>query len=298
MTEKPEKPQDNEIDNQTPENDAQKSSVSTSDFDIEGALAAVASLEELTREPEPEILDDEPDELLEEDIAEIQEFERVDDVENFEIDPVSSLDVSHDDTNDEAIIIEPQYETAFPHPPMSVLHRGQLASVIPALLLMSVGAYLTFIFTTSELTLSPLLLGSIVLSALGIVLLSQWLSASRWTIGSFFLGLSMLLLGISSAYLTLPNNLSWVDGYPLLITAIGTAFVITDIVRPSGRPVWLLGLILAIIGIVSLIATNTLLDIVSPFSGILLPVAGIIVLFLLIAPLFTGRQQETHENSD
>lgn len=303
MTDKPENPQDNEIENPAPENDTAKNSVHTSDFDIEGALAAVASLEELTREPEPqveiepapEIFDDELDDS-DDDIVEIQEFERVND-ESYDdepqaiAEPDAVLNIAHNDSDVEAIVIDPQYETTFPHPPMSVLHRGQLASVIPALLLIGIGAYLTFIFTTSELTLNPLLIGSIGLSVLGVILIGQWLSSARWTIGSFFLGLSCLLLGLSSAYLSLPTNLTWINGYPLLIIAIGTAFVITDIVVPSGRRIWLIGLILAIIGLSGLITTTALVNIAMPFSGVLLPVAIGIMLILLIAPIFARRQQ-------
>lgn len=302
MTDKPEKPQDNEIENPAPEPDTQKSSVNTSDLDIEGALAAVASLEELTREPEPELeiepepepetfddeLDDNDDEII------IQEFERIDESDNVELETTHESDLSLDmsDEDDiEPIVIESTYNTAFPHPPMSVLHRGQLASVIPALLLMGIGAYLTVIFTTSELTLSPILIGSIGLSVLGVMFISQWLSSARWTVGNFFLGLAFLLVGLSSFYLTLPTNLSWVNGYPLLMTAIGLAFVITDVVVPSGRPVWLMGLILAIIGLLGLVVTTVLVDITIPFSGILLPLAIGIILFLLIAPIFARRQQ-------
>ncbi|GAB5490762.1 MAG: hypothetical protein Phog2KO_09770 [Phototrophicaceae bacterium] len=301
MTDKPENPQDNKIENPAPENDTAKNSVHTSDFDIEGALAAVASLEELTREPQveiepaPEIFDNELDDS-DDDIVEIQEFERVngesyDDEPQAIAEPDTVLDIAHDDSDVETIVIDPQYETAFPHPPMSVLHRGQLASVIPALLLIGIGAYLTFVFTTSELTLNPLLIGSIGLSVLGVILIGQWLSSARWTIGSFFLGLSCLLLGLSSAYLSLPTNLTWINGYPLLIIAIGTAFVITDIVVPSGRRIWLIGLILAIIGLSGLITTTALVNIAMPFSGVLLPVAIGIMLILLIAPIFARRQQ-------
>lgn len=291
MTEKPDDTQDNEIDNPPSEAEDPRNGVNTEDLDIEGALAAVASLQELTREPEPEeVLDDD-------DVVEIQEFERVEDdeVDDFiddEVEESVNLAVSEDD---EVIQIsdEPSvtYETAFPHPPMSVLHRGQLASVVPAVLLIGIGGYLTFVFTTSEVSIQPILVIAIALVVLGIVLLSQWLSSARWTIGSFFLGLSFLLVGATSTYLTLPTNLSWLDGYPLLITAIGIAFVMTDIVVPSGRRVWLIGLILAIVGLGGVVATTILTDIIVPSSGILLTLAVGIIVVLLILPLIFRRSQ-------
>ncbi len=290
MTEKPDDTQDNEIEDPTSEAEDPKNGVNTEDLDVEGALAAVASLQELTREPE-DVLDDD-------DIVEIQEFERVEDdeadefLEDFTEEEAIEIALSEED---EVVEITPEpsvtYETTFPHPPLSVLHRGQLASVIPAVLLIGIGGYLTFVFTTSEVTIEPILVASIGLIVLGIVLLSQWLSSARWTIGSFFLGLSFLLIGATSTYLTLPTNLTWIDGYPLLVTAIGIAFVVTDIVVPSGRRVWLIGLILAIIGLGGIVSTTMLADIVLPSSDILLAVAVGIVVILFILPLIFRRQQ-------
>lgn len=290
MTEKPDDTQDNEIEDPTSEAEDPKNGVNTEDLDVEGALAAVASLQELTREPEDVLEDD--------DIVEIQEFERVEDdeadefLEDFTEEEAVEIALSEEDEAAE-ISAEPSvtYETAFPHPPLSVLHRGQLASVIPAVLLIGIGGYLTFVFTTSEIEIQPILVASIGLIVLGIVLLSQWLSSARWTIGSFFLGLSFLLIGATSTYLTLPTNLTWIDGYPLLVTAIGIAFVVTDIVVPSGRRVWLIGLILAIIGLGGIVSTTMLADIVLPSSDILLAVAVGIVVILLILPLIFRRQQ-------
>lgn len=289
MTEKPDDIQKNDSDNQSADIDEPKNSVNTEDLDIEGALAAVASLQDLTREQESDEFDDDSD-----DVVEIQEFERVDEVEAIDLanDEPSEVVVSHDS---EPIEIAPEpssvYETSFPSPPMSVLHRGQLASVIPAVLLIGVGGYLTFVFTTSEISFQPLLVIGLLFIGLGGIFLAQWLSSARWTIGSFFFGLALLLIGITSTYLTLPTNLSWVDGYPLLMTAIGTAFVITDIVVPSGRRVWLIGLILAIIGLAGVLATTFLADIAMPSSNILLPIGVGVGLILLIAPLLARRQQ-------
>lgn len=290
MTEKPDDTQDNEIEDPTSEAEDPKNGVNTEDLDVEGALAAVASLQELTREPEDVLEDD--------DIVEIQEFERVEDdeadefLEDFTEEEAVEIALSEED---EVVEITPEpsvtYETAFPHPPLSVLHRGQLASVIPAVLLIGIGGYLTFVFTTSDIEIQPILVASFGLIVLGIVLLSQWLSSARWTIGSFFLGLSFLLIGATSTYLTLPTNLTWIDGYPLLVTAIGIAFVVTDIVVPSGRRVWLIGLILAIIGLGGIVSTTMLADIVLPSSDILLAVAVGIVVILLVLPLIFRRQQ-------
>ncbi|MEM9951573.1 MAG: hypothetical protein AAF846_08245 [Chloroflexota bacterium] len=283
--------------------------INTDDLDVEGALAALSSLQDLTRDDADDEQDTETDEAPT--ASEIDEIEETDDLTSDEIEPFERIE--EDDFADEGEISDsvdiseqlvedaPQqaeterlesYETAFPHPPISVLHRGQLASVVPALLLIGVGSYLTFIVTTSEATLQLPLIATIAVSGLGAMLLAQWLSTSRWSIGSFFIGVLLLLTGGTVAYLVLPNQLSFADGYPLILTAIGTAFVITDVFMPSGRRIWLIGLILAIAGLAGVFATTTImtLDIAEALSG-LLPVAVIVIIVLLVAPLVRQRQQ-------
>ena len=284
MTDKEEQTSDNQIDDLEPQVDESLEDDSNDDLDIEGALAAVASLQDLTREAEAEIEEAEESELEEDDALEIQEFERID-----------SDDTTGDalEESDEQIVeTASPYDSIFPHPPQSVLHRGQLASVVPAILLIGIGGYLTFIVTASDTVLQPAMVIAVLIGGTGAMLLAQWISSARWSIGSFFIGVLLLLTGTTATYLALPNNLSPVDGYPLLLTAIGTAFVITDIFVPSGRRVWLIGLILAIAGLAGVLTTSVImnLDIAEAFAG-LLPVAVVIIIVLLIAPILRRRQQ-------
>lgn len=287
MTDKEEKSPENNIENPESSTDVNSEKAYNDDLDIEGALAAVASLQDLSPEAEPEIDDSEDDLLDEEDESlEIQEFERV---ESDESDLAES-----DDDSEQAIESAISYENSiFPRPPVSVLHRGQLASVVPAVLLIGIGAYLTFLVTTSSATLQPGVIVAILVGAMGAMLLAQWLSSARWAIGSFFIGILLLLTGGTLSYLILPNNLSLMNGYPLLLTAIGTAFVITDIFVPSGRRAWLIGLILAISGLGGVAITSTLMDLTITDSarGLLLAVGIVIIIVFLIAPILRRRQQ-------
>lgn len=292
MTEKDEQSKKNSIDNPEILDDesSEPSIIDTQDLDIQGALAAVASLNDLTRE---EALEAEMEQSVD-DALEIQEFERVEVVEEDFIERDIIVSSEYDDIDEEANIehdnFTTDYTSSLPRPPLSVLHRGQLASVIPAIILIALGAYLTFLTTTTDIVLqtSTVVIG--VLISLGVVLLAQWMSSARWSTGSFFIGTLLILVIGTMAYLVLPNNLTLLDGYPLLLTAIGTAFVITDIFSPSERRIWLFGLILAIIGIAGVLITSSMFDanIVAILSN-LLPLAVIIIIILLIAP-FLRRQ--------
>ncbi|MGJ3237460.1 MAG: hypothetical protein ACFE0Q_02015 [Anaerolineae bacterium] len=257
------------------------------DLDVEGALAAIADLHILTRD-ETDLDADEAQAADSEDEDEtgvaIQEFERIDHEpvpEEVETD-AQALSAPTDNA----------YQSAFPRPPLSTLHRGQMASVIPALFLIVVGGYLTFIVTTIDMSLQPLAIAGVLVGGVGAMLIAQWLSSARWATGSLFIGVLMLLVGGLSVYLLMPNNLSLSEGYPLLLTAIGTAFVVTDIASPSGHRLWLMGLILALSGLASVAVLTLLPQLNLPLSNpALLVLAVVIVAVFAIAPFIYRRQQ-------
>jgi hypothetical protein len=263
----------------TPENDSDSpqsidSAFGTDDLDVEGALAAVASLHELTRTDEIEAVDEV---LSEEDFPEIDEFERIESLDD-ELDEEAEITFESGEAS--------HYESVFPRPPSSVLHRGQLASIIPALLLIGIGAYLTFLLSATEQSLNLSVIMAVIVGGLGAILLAQWISSARWAMGSFFIAVLLLLIASTVAYLILPNNLSLMEGWPLLLTAAGTAFVASDLFVPSGRRLWLIGLILAISGLAGTVATSNLPDKgIQQTIGSLLPLALVIVLVLLVAPI-------------
>ena len=102
----------------------------------------------------------------------------------------------------------------------------------------------------------------------------------------------LLLLGGTTAYLVLPNGLDMTQGYPLLLTALGTAFVLTDLVTPSNRRLWFVGLMFAIAGFAGIVITTQMLDekIVQTL-GRFLPVALGVLAVLLIIPFFRRTGQ-------
>jgi hypothetical protein len=256
----------------------------TDEIDVVSALAAISSLHDLALETEA---DADAEDENEADALVLDET--TDEAESSAVDRAES-------EADEEYAVYSELESArsdFPHPPLSVLHRGQIASIVPAAFLIGSGALLTVILTTSEdATLPVPLVIAAAVSGLGLALVTYWLSSARWATGSFFVGMMFLLLGGTAAYLVLPNNLDLVQGWPLLLTAIGTAFVLTDLMNPSTRRLWLVGLILAMGGFAGLLITGQVLDasIIQTIRGFW-PVAIGVVAILLIVPFFRRNGQ-------
>jgi hypothetical protein len=252
-----------------------KSKRSTEDIDVEGALAALASLQDLTRDEAPAI--ETPGQA--ESAPEILEFQRIEGSE--------SEKASAEESDIPSAESPSPYDTVFPRPPVSALHRGQLASVVPALFLMGIGAYLTFALTISNSAPEPLLIVAILVAGLGLSFLAQWLSSARWSMGNFFFAVFLLLGGGTLAWLLLPTNLNLLQGWPLLITALGTSFVLTDLFVPSGRRLWFLGLLLAIAGLAGLsITMNLITGTIAQILGIIWPIPLVLLLLVLLAPFF------------
>jgi hypothetical protein len=253
----------------------------TDEIDVESALAAISSLHDLVREEKPEAVATESEATADDEALIID-----DEPEKVIAEPVTDT-VTDDDEYAEYTEIETVYSD-FPRPPQSVLHRGQLASIVPAALLIGAGALMTITLTTSaDAMLNRPLVLALTVSGLGVALVTYWFSSARWTIGSFFVGMAMLLMGGTAAYLLLPNGLDIAQGYPLLLTALGTAFVLTDLATPSNRRLWMVGLMFAIAGFAGMAITAQLLDaqIIATLSRFWYVALGVVVL-LLIVPIF------------
>ena len=83
----------------------------------------------------------------------------------------------------------------FRQPSLSTLERGQAASVVPALLFIGVGVFLTFLLTSGyALPTANILLG-LTLVCIGMSLLAAWLSSGRWARGNLAMGVLALVIG-------------------------------------------------------------------------------------------------------
>jgi hypothetical protein len=177
-------------------------------------------------------------------------------------------------------------EQFFPVPPMTTLHRGQMASVIPALLLIGIGAWLTFSFTTKAPP-DASLITAITLGGIGLVLLVRWLGSGRWARGSLFGGLSFLFSAGLLFFLLSSPSPGLLQGWPLLLVGIGIAAALTGFLAiPRNRRLLLSGLGLIVAGIAgSVITMNLLSDDFVNTAASLWPVALIAIAIIWLLPV-------------
>ena len=124
-------------------------------------------------------------------------------------------------------------------PPMVKLGRGRLASVIPGLALMALGAYLTFAYTLGQPP-EPALLVGLFAGWSALALLAYWLTAGRWAGGALLGGLLIIGVGGVTAYQMLNGQ---TFSLPLYTAASGVALLLAGILaRPSPPPLSVAGL--------------------------------------------------------
>ncbi len=195
------------------------------DFDIEGALAAVSSLSDM---------------LAEEEAAEQARLAQAEAQARASAERQSRLE---------------HPELFFPMPPPATLYRGHVASVVPALLLILTGTWLTFTLTTSTPP-SPALIAVVAAGGIAVTLLVRWLSSGRWARGALFFALLPLLSGLTVVYLLQPSTPGLVRGWPLLLVAIGAAFLLAGLMgHPIDRRMLFPALAFAVAGFAALALT-------------------------------------------
>jgi hypothetical protein len=199
----------------------------------------------------------------------------------------------------------PVYRPRYPMPPMSALRRGSLASVVPALLLMIVGAWLTLVYTGALsgllpadfapelLTFTPAGLAGIAVAIAAISLFAYALTSGRWSRGAAVVALLLIgaaaLIGAS----LLPGGLDLPRAYPLLLVVVAAALVIAGLTtRPSNRRVFAPALLLTLAAAVGMaftleFAPADILTAAAPFA----PVVAALLLLIAIAPAIARRRR-------
>ncbi|MCA0458686.1 MAG: hypothetical protein LCI00_32325 [Chloroflexi bacterium] len=184
-------------------------------------------------------------------------------------------------------------ERYFPVPPLSTLKRGQLASVIPAVLLIGIGGWLTFSGTSLRVLPDTNLFITIILVGIGLALFTRWLAARRWSRGSLLFGLLFIALGGVYFYLAQPASVGLQQGWPLFIAASGLALLLTWLLSSPKEPRLVLpAFILLIAGVAgSLITLNLLPTDVTFFAASVWPVAIVIIVLIWLLPLVFRQRQ-------
>lgn len=232
------------------------------DLDIEGALAAVASLSDMLAQEEAT----EQARLAHAEVEARAAAERQSRLEHPEL--------------------------FFPMPPVLTLHRGHIASVVPALLLILTGAWLTFTLTTSTPP-DPALLAAIAAGGIAVTLFVQWLSSGRWARGTLFFALLFLLSGVTVIYLLQPSAPGLAQGWPLLLVAVGVAFLLAGLMaQPVDRRVLLPVLAWVVAGFAALaLTTGIVSSTLAATVTTLWPIIALVVAVIWLLPM-VFRQRE------
>ncbi len=164
----------------------------------EGDVSAEAALELAEAEAEAPTLSPEPEEDFEPEPAPpAQEtFAPVEPDVDAALSALSSLNVLAADAPREAFA--PQeviLSEELPQPPLATLERGTTPSVVPALLMIAAGVFLTFYLASGNPMPAPQYLVGGGLILFGISSLTWWLGTSRWARGSLLVGLACIAGG-------------------------------------------------------------------------------------------------------
>ncbi|MEO8396619.1 MAG: hypothetical protein ABI700_26740, partial [Chloroflexota bacterium] len=186
---------------------------------------------------------------------------------------------------------KPSFVPEMNMPPLATLKRGQLGSIIPALLLIGFGGWLT-VTTTSSTPPAPLLVALVIIGGIVLSLLAQWLGTGRWSRGVLFFALLALLVAGVIAFSLQPQGLDFLRGWPLLIVALGLAMVLSGLLaRPLNARLLAPGALAVLAGVVGLTVTLGLTPSSwTPLAIPLAPVLLIVVLVLWMLPLLFRRR--------
>lgn len=273
-------------DNDLPHEDTATDDLLSGDLDIDAALAAVGSLSEVIEEQQA---------------AEAEERRRLARIEAEDRARQAVLEVERQRELEEQQRAEEEYQRwvanyDFKRPPLVQLQRGRLASLVPALILMAVGVYLTFLQTLAPEPAEPVFILLIVAAGIGLTLIAYWLASRRWARGAFFLGVTILLSGGLIYFLTVFSTVGIVTGWPLILVAVAVAMFLAALMcRPTLRQVIPLALALAAGGGFMLAANLDLLppDIavgIADVIGQTWPVVLVAALVLMLLPVVLRRR--------
>ncbi|MDL1901938.1 hypothetical protein FBR02_14355 [Anaerolineae bacterium CFX9] len=155
--------------------------------------------------------------------------------------------------------VPPVYTPAVALPPMTTLRRGRLGSVVPALALIGIGAWLTLTLTSGGSVETPLLL-AVVFGATVLSLMAQWLGSGRWSRGTLVIALIMVAVVVVFILPLLPGMPPFPQIFPLLAAAVGVALIMSGLLaRPAQRRAFVPGALLIVMGAAGTLLTTGIL---------------------------------------
>jgi hypothetical protein len=204
-------------------------------------------------------------------------------------------DASDDDVEPEAPRLPPftppDYRPALPVPAPLKVRRGQLASIVPGLVLIGVGAWLTVANVTGA-PADPLTVGAVLAAGLVLSFAVAWLTNGRWSRGLLLVVLLALFAAGGGALILNAGLLNALAAYPLLLSALGVAILLAGLFGRPRERAWLgPALVFILAGIVGTLVVNGAVPagLVSA-AGAYWFVPAVILLILVALPLFFRRR--------
>lgn len=168
------------------------------------------------------------------------------------------------------------------------LHRGQIGSVLPALLLIGLGAWLT-LTNASDAPVDPVLVGLVLVGGLMVSFVAEWLFSGRWARGLLLVAL-LVLFGAGGAALVLQSGADIaLVAYPLLLSALGLAVILSGLLaRPVERIMLGPGMVFITAGIVGFLVLDGVIPatVLSAAAAYWFVPAAIVALLLLLPLIF------------
>ncbi len=250
----------------------------TSEGDIDAALAAVSSLGDRVREDgETETVDeDEPTGDEADDYADEYGYTHIsvgvaaraaDVALSGDLSRRSDADLRTDAGLRENKSAPERYTPRMAVPPTNItLKRGSLGSLIPALILIGVGGWLTLV-TTSGGAVDGSVLAAVGVGGAALSMLGYWISSGRWSRGTVFFAVLVALAGGLLIFALVPSGspldfgigIDLTRAYPLLVAAFGLAAIISGLLArssvPNSRKAILPGVVLLTAGLVGVLVT-------------------------------------------
>ncbi len=266
--------------------------VSISESEAHAEPEAEAASEESDQYEDSEIAEEEPEVAVSYDLPQAL-FDAGIDVDaalgalSFEL-ASSSYDEDHAAASRLPPFSPPDYHPKLRMPSAIRLRRGQIGSVVPALILIGLGAWMT-LSNAAGAPLDPMLVGMILVGGLMVSFAAEWLFSGRWARGLLLVALLALFAAGGSALVLQSGADNALVAYPLLLSALGIAIILSGLLaRPVERVMLGPGMVFITAGIVGFLVLDGVIPatVLSTAAAYWFVPATIVLLLVLLPLIF------------
>ena len=185
----------------------------------------------------------------------------------------------------------PNYRPALPAPRPLTLRRGSPGSLVPALFLIGIGAWLT-VANVTHTPVNPLLFGAVVSGGIVLSLVAAWLGNGRWSRGLVLVVLLALFSAGGGVLISNAGMGSALTAYPLILSALGVAILLAALLaRPRDRGMLGPAIVFIAAGIVGYLVLNGAVPAgLVNAASLYWFVPAVLLLILVALPLFVRRR--------